>query len=206
MATTLSTLRAELEDRGFNYLTTARIDRYINRAYNELCEAADWPFLQASQSGTSPQTITDVRQVLTVRDTTNNNSLDYWDRRILQRSVQEDLTTDTGSPYAWYWDSDGVVRSYPENSGVTLEIIYLKTPSLLVNTDDEVIVPDRYAYIIVDGAARKAYQDSDNFEAAGAIQQEWNLQVEQMRMNLMYRNLDSPTLVERRRLHEEGIM
>jgi hypothetical protein len=71
---TLSDLDAELRDRGFDYLSESRRHYLINRAYFEMCEEQDWPFLEATTSSTAPITITDLRTIESVVDTTQEQS------------------------------------------------------------------------------------------------------------------------------------
>jgi hypothetical protein len=72
-----TTLQTEFFARGFDYLNDAgtgliRAKRWINDSYNEICQTADWPFLETSVTAANPQTIADARKILTVHDATNH--------------------------------------------------------------------------------------------------------------------------------------
>ena len=60
MAITLAELRTEVFSP-YSYLNdsgtqAARVDRWINQAYHELCDQAPWPFLEATSTGAAPLT------------------------------------------------------------------------------------------------------------------------------------------------------
>src|SRR3954462_2289412 len=95
--TTFSDLRTELSRRGFDYLDSTRLGNFTNDAYlRDICEVQDWPFLEASTSGTAPVTVSDLRTVEYVIDSTNGVKLSPIDRRNLT-DWTVDLTT-TGTP------------------------------------------------------------------------------------------------------------
>jgi hypothetical protein len=73
MAFTLSTMQTEFQARGFADMTAAadltRITRWLNDAMHDVDEMYDWPYLQTSTSGPTPLTITDLRKIERVIDT-----------------------------------------------------------------------------------------------------------------------------------------
>ena len=120
-------LRTELYARGFDYLSSTRANYFINRAYSELCEEEDWPFLEATTSGTAPVSITDLRTIETVIDTTATRRLQPLDRRhILEDDYQ--LST-TGSPSCYYLTSCNTLAVYPANTTDTISERYWKVPT-----------------------------------------------------------------------------
>lgn len=172
-------LTTELSDRGFSYLSSARLGQYINVAYHELCDLEDWPFLATDTSGASPLTISDIRNVLSVHDSAGNGNLVARDRRDLVESYR-DLTT-AGTPRFFYLDGS-VLRTYPV--GGTLAVRYIKVPADLTGTDTP-LVPARFHYVIVDIAARRAYVDADAFDKAQGVQAEVDRMVGIMRDSLL---------------------
>jgi hypothetical protein len=189
-AQTFGEMRAELVARGFAYLDTTRLNRFINEAYMELCELEAWPFVEKTSSSAAPITFTDMRQVLSVTDTINLTMLGPSDRRTL--AMTGDLTT-AGTPAWWYFEGD-VMKVYPVATN-TLSVRYLYVPALLSADADFPVVPDRFVYMILDGAAIKAYKDSDNFQNAASLRQEYDRGVAQMRETLLERNLDDPYVI-----------
>lgn len=193
---TFSELLDELYDRGFDYLNQdaagrVRAKRWVNQSYQQLCEEARWPFTEATTSGPAPLSITDLREVESVRGT-EGQRLQWLDRRTLIASYG-DLTT-TGSGRWWYIEAGNSVATYP--AGDTLTVRYHKVPSELVGDSDEVVVPTRFTDLIVDGAALKAYKDSDNFEAVGALKAELAEGVERMKRSLLYQHNGPEYIVE----------
>lgn len=186
MATFLE-LQTEMLARGFDYLNdsggpgTTRYKRWINDAYHELCEEADWPFLEADSSGASPLTIADMRSVMTVIDTVSGLELPFIDRRELA-DLYGVLTT-TGTPRYYYIDSGSIIRTYPV--GGTLSVRYLKFPTDLSADGNTPVVPARYHSLIVDGAVRRGLMDRDNPEEAQAVEQHRQIGVAEMRRVLL---------------------
>lgn len=174
-----ATLQTELSDRGFAYLSAARLGQYINVAYHELCDLEEWPFLETTASGAAPLTISDLRTVLSVYDSAGNINLTARERRALVDDYR-DLTT-TGSPRFFYVDGSAL-STYPV--GGTLAVRYIKVPVDLTGTDIP-LVPSRFHYVIVDIAARRAYIDSDAFDKAQGVQAEVDRMVAVMRDSLL---------------------
>jgi hypothetical protein len=191
---TLADLRAEFSARGFNYLDdtgTTRQDQYINQAYLELCEEEPWPFLETTASGAAPLAIADLGSIASVVNSASNTVLFRSDRRTLL-DAYNDLTT-SGTP-SWYYVTNGTtLNTYPV--GGTLAVRYWKVPVELQAVGDVPVIPQRYRNLIVDGAARRAYQDKDNFQAADAVEAERMRGVERMRQTLLEQDRFQPDTV-----------
>lgn len=100
---TLAEARAEVIARGFDYLTAARINNYLNRSLASLSAEASWPWLEGTLTGPAPVALTgavDVRAIQSCVDRNSQNVLVPIDRRTLTDSYP-DLTT-VGSPIYWY--------------------------------------------------------------------------------------------------------
>jgi hypothetical protein len=188
-----SGLRAEVQDRGFDYLATSRINRYINQVYHDICESERWPFLETDSTGsTAPLTISDLGSVDSVVDATNKNLLYWVDRRTLL-DTDRDLTT-TGTPTVWYQESQTVIKVYPANTTITLNVHYFQTPDDLSADSDEPLIPARWHDLIIDGVVIKAYKDTDDWDAAINAQQFLDLQMEKMRDTIL-RNWQNPDFI-----------
>jgi hypothetical protein len=171
-------LREELFARGTDYLEesaaeVARADRWLNQAYREICNLHVWPFLQTSATGvadTGVVSIPDLRRIRFVVDIGQGGA------RPLGRVSRDDLAdegadvTTTGTPEFYYVDAGNQVKSYP--LGGTLQVFYVKRVASLSGTE-EPIFDEEYHDLIVDRAMIKAYKDSDNFEAATALREEY---------------------------------
>lgn len=185
----LSQIRQEVQDRGFDFDAAARIDRWINRAYQRINDRHAWPFLETTTTGAAPLTISDIRNVLSVIDTTNELPLEWED----QRSIRERDPTlnNSGNPESWYLDGSQL-KVYPANTTNSLSVIYLKVPAELTADADTPIFAARYHYVLVDGAVSFAYKDTDNFEAWDAMKAEFEEGLQEMANILLVPNYDTP--------------
>ena len=174
---TYADLKTELSDRGFSYLSDARLGRYVNAARGELDRLALWPWREKSVTGVAPFTVADLGPVEAVMNTSNNTKLAKVDYQTLLEHYG-DLDT-TGSPSCWYsaWPAGSpVVATYP-TSGDTIGVQYWRVCPDLTGVESPLSPADAH-YLIVDLAVRRAYRDSDNHEAAEAIQSEIDRQVD----------------------------
>lgn len=181
---TRAELRTELLAQGFDFLSSSRANQIINDAYQELCNAEFWPFLETSASGAAPLTISDLRSVDSVIDTVQHKELEYSTKRDLRRRFV-DLTT-TGAPGFYYIDAGSIVRTYPV--GGTLTVDYVKVPAELDDDADEPVVPERYHRLILDIAVRIACLergDEEYLTRASSVSQSVENRLITMRENLM---------------------
>ena len=202
MAMNFGELQAEFAARGYDYLENARTERYINQAYKSICGRAPWPFLLTTTTGTAPLTISDLRAVLSVVDTTTNTKLYHLDRRNLIQTVSADLTT-TGTPAYWYQESRTVVSVYPANTTDTLSVHYLKVPATLTGSDAH-LIPDEFEDLIIDGAVIRALKDNDELDAAASLTQFYNESLREMMDALLSRAHDGPNYIIQTNNYEMG--
>jgi hypothetical protein len=185
----LSTLRQEVKDRGFNYVSDSRIDRWVNLAVNEILEQADWPFLVTTAIGTAPVTITDLRTVESVEDTTNGRKLVPRDRREL--SDQYIDLTEAGTPEYYFLSDHDTIDTYPR--GGVLRVRYWATQTDLAAGTDTPSIPARYHYAIVDYAVARGYADNDEPDRAQAARMEGDRVLAMMTASLLHGQHDRPT-------------
>lgn len=169
-------LTAAFYARGFNFMNDAgseetRAQRWVNEAYHELCEEADWPFLETIVTGTAPLALTRARNVSSVVNTTDQQTLIPTTQAWVNESYG---TIPTGGvPRYWYAVNSATdtitVKTAPAPSGKTLSVVFYQHPADLTGTDDPV-VPSRWHYLIVEGAVRRAYQDNDQVEEAAVAE------------------------------------
>ena len=184
-------LTAELAARGFDYLSTSRRLQYVNDAYLlDICESESWPFLHASEEGTAPLTIADLRSVEAVLNATQNQKLTPLDPREITESYDTDLTT-TGTPNFYYIDSQTTISVYPANTSDTLLVRYWKAPEALSGSESPVL-PSRFHSLIVDYAVARAYEDSDDYELAQNARENADGRLAKMRESLLGWNRDLP--------------
>lgn len=183
-----STLQTELFAFGFDDWNDAgtgltRAKRLLNESYKRICDAEPWVFLETTASGTAPLTVSDVRQVLAVTDNTQDRNLRYVAREHLER-LYPDLP-ETGVPYYWYFASETQIGVYPANTSDTIEVLYLKNPTDLSASGDTPVIPTRFHFLIVLGAAMDAhaYKDNAGAEALVALERRFDRLMLEMRMN-----------------------
>ncbi len=183
-------LVTELQARGFDYLTSARCGNLINDAYlRDICEAEDWPFLEATDSGAAPNTVADLRTIESVIDTTTNCKLLPMDRRNIT-DVDTDLTT-VGTPYLYYITSGTIVNTFPYSTD-TISVKYWKVPTALSGDTDEPVIPSRFRALIVDAAVVRAYEDDDEGDMADAARSRFDSRLAEMKDSLMRQQHDRP--------------
>jgi hypothetical protein len=184
-------MKQELYARGTDYLEedadgVARAERWLNQAYRKILNLQAWPFLQASAQGIGGDgfvTIPDLRKIMVVADSSQFAS------RPLQRSTYEELAaaygvelTRTGTPEYYYLFGTDTIYVFPVGGAIFVQ--YIKRVEPLTGTDTP-IFDEEYHNLIVDGAMIYAYRDGDNFEAAAALQAEWNLDLASMAEDYM---------------------
>jgi hypothetical protein len=188
----LESLVTELKARGLDYLSTSRCQQYLNDSYLvDICETENWPFLHATKEGTAPLTVSDLRSVESVINSTQDNKLAPLDPRELTSVYDTDLTT-TGSPGFYYVDAETVVSVYPANTSDTILVRYWKVPEALSGSASPVL-PARFHTLIVDYAVARAYEDSDDYELAQNARENADGRLAKMRESLLGWNRDLPS-------------
>lgn len=195
MGQTFGEMQTELYARGFDFLEddatgVTRAKRWLNEAYKELCDLADWPFTAATTTQAPPYTFTNLKNIETVYDTVTDLTL--------YGATRQNLTwwfgdlTQTGNAQYWYLDGE-VLRVYPVSTN-SLSIRYQSVPADLTLDANEPVVPDRFRYLIVDGAVIKGYKDTHNFEHLAALRNEYMAGVDAMFYSVLGRGAEQYVL------------
>lgn len=175
-----SQLKQELADRGFTMLSDTRRGQFINRAVQRLDSMYRWPYREASGVGVAPLSISNLGQVETVTNQTQNDYPLYESSFTDLTNWYGDLST-TGTPYYWYRayvSGNPVIATYPTNTD-SIGVQFWKISPTLTGTDNP-ISPERYHLLYVELAVQMAYRDRDNHAAAESLQLELNRQVFEM--------------------------
>lgn len=197
MAYDLSTLQTAFYARGFDFLNdggagVTRTTQYLNQAMQEIDSASLWPYLLTSTTGAAPLTISDLRRVQSVVDTTNGFSvLSPSDERSLVR-MYGDLTT-TGQPESFYFTSQTQISVYPANTTNTLSVHYWKVATDLSAAGDAPLMPDRFRPIIVELAVAKAFREKNMDQEAAIAMQEYGRLLEFMQLELVNPQAQGPS-------------
>lgn len=179
----------EFKARGFKHLGT-RTERYLNDAYMlDICEEEDWPFLEEAKEGAAPLTISDLRTVEYVINSTQDTKLDPMIRARITDEWNPDLTQ-TGTPWLYYVTKGTTINVFPVATD-TIQVRYFKVPEELSGTM-EPLAPKRWHSVIIDGAVARAYRNSDDWELSTAAKQTFEDELQAMRTSLLYPQHDAP--------------
>lgn len=176
--------------RGFDYKSNAEGLQYINDAYLvDICDAEDWPFLEAVAEGPSPVEILSLGHVEEVLNPSQRMKLEPLRRSRITETLDTDLAT-AGTPNLYYISEGNTVNVYP-HSAETLVVRYVMSPEA-ISEEDVPIIPARFHSLIVDAAVARAYEDSDDYELAENAETKFQRRLEKMREALLYPQHDGP--------------
>lgn len=170
----LSDLLEEVYARGFRQQShtaagIVRVTRWVNQAVEEINDYMPWPWLEATETGTAPLAVSDLKLVLSVTDTTNPNPL--WPTSYEEVLEADPTLAATGTPESYYFDGQSTLRVYPANTSDTISVRYVKTTAELAAAGDEPTIPEKYHDLIVDLAVLRAHKDKDNYDAVNVLRQ-----------------------------------
>jgi hypothetical protein len=188
----LGTMRTEVMARGYDYLSSTRVNQFLNWSYKEICRYMPWPFLETSATGASPLTITDLGSVLSVVGSLSDVPLQAVDRR--QVLISDDDLNDTGTPEI-FWLEGNVLNVWPGSSTDTVTVQYIKSPADLAADSDTPVIPADYHELIVDGAVLRAQKDNDNYDSYQVSRQVWQSELDLMVQAIMGRDLSGPSWI-----------
>jgi len=171
---TLEELMKEVFAQGFDDFEgdaekEARVKRWINQAYQELCLYKDWPFLELEWEGSLPEEFPNLGKVLDVVSVNNRYNLRPADRRELVR-FDPTLKGATNIAERWYRTGNEQINVYPLAPSETFTVRYTIVPNELTEASSEPLIPARFQYLIAKGAERQAYMSRDAYAAAELVQ------------------------------------
>lgn len=177
---TFAELKAELVARGAENDAT-RNGRFINRAYHEIVNRYEWPFLIATNTGAAGAGVAPLgtfRKILLVADVSGFTG--NGPGRKLQKITFEELTEDpllmvenvdrTGTPVFWYVDfQNSQIKTYPVGGTILARMVTRASDMTAVG--DTPIFSDEYSLLIIDRAMVEVYKDNAEYESAAATMQ-----------------------------------
>jgi hypothetical protein len=155
--------REAVKDRGFDYLSSSRLDLMLNTAKDEFEDWWQWPWLEVQSTGPTPLLVPDLKLVLMVKNPSTHDELLGLDLRQANLGVT-DLRA-AGTPEYWWIEGDQTMHVYP-GDGAVIDLNYVADSPPLVDATDTPLIPARYHNLWIDLAVCEAYKDSDNFPAA----------------------------------------
>lgn len=165
---TLADAIAELQARGYNRFSSARLTVWLNDAKNRFEDYQyDWPWLKTTLTGAAPLTVSDLRRVLSVVDTAQRVPLDQVDMDAIREFGGTDLTL-AGAAQGWYLSSETVVSTYPVTA--SLSVRYTKFSPELTGSDPP-LIPLRYRSTWVDLAEAQVLRyGAKDVQSAAALE------------------------------------
>lgn len=185
----LSSARTQLEKLGAGRLSgdTTTEDYYLNQAKNWIEDKDDWPWLETTTTGNSPLTISDLRKVIYVADTTNDRLLKEAD--LIDIARRDPGVNDVGDPTRFYLDGLTSIKVWPVRT-VALSVRYLKySPEL--TTSDTPLIPERYHMLWCNVAYYLYLQAREPQYVTGDMVARLNDEIETMKRNFSNRDVNS---------------
>lgn len=185
----LSAARTQLERMGAGRLAgdTTTEDYYLNQAKNWIEDKDDWVWLETTTTGSSPLTVSDLRKVIYVADTTNDRLLKEAD--LIDIARRDPGINDVGQPSHFYLDGLTSLKVWPSQT-VTLSVRYLKYSPELTAADSP-LIPTRYHNLWVDVAYYLYLQAREPQYVTGDMVTRINEEIDQMKRNFSNRDVNS---------------
>ena len=170
----LSGMRDALRRFGFDPSDPLTV--WLNAAMHEFVDAAPWPFLEQVQTITAPTSGTEVsaisdgveriNSVYLADPMSNDHKLSFWRWHKFLREISN--PDSTGKPEIWSVWGSRELHVYPvANGAYDLKVYYIGNVSDMSADDDEPgggLIPERWHYTIVQGAAAIALQAENEEE------------------------------------------
>lgn len=162
---TLVQARAELNARGFDEISDARLTAILNIAKNQFEDSYPFPWLEATTAGPAPLTIATLKHVLYVVDTTNQVELTGVPAPQIIAELDPIIGT-AGAPSVWWLNGTNVLTTWPLSTTAQLSVRSINESPELSADGDTPLIPVRYHPTWIDLAAIRAYLDGDNVNEA----------------------------------------
>ena len=196
---TLAEIRAEVESRGYDYVSDSRLNLWIKQGYRWVCALEPWPFLETTVTGAAPLNISDLSQVLHVSyDDEVLRGADYRDIRDMDPNLD-----DTGDPVMWYLEGD-TIKTWPDSTE-TLTVRYVRKPPELSSDSSTPLLPDAHHPLLVDYAVMAGLKDNDEYDQAQGLRAVIDAQVQDLRDQILVRNYQNPQQIVQTRHPDDYI-
>jgi hypothetical protein len=190
---TFEQLVQEVNERGYQYLAASRVELFVQRAYQKLEAKYPWPWREATKEGVAPLEIKDLRDVLSVANTTQERPI-YGQTRQWLAERYSDLE-ESGSP-TWWWLDNLTLRVFPTSTSENISVRYAKKPEALT-AKAEPTMPSEWHGLIVDLAVVECLKDNDQLEEARELKESAAVDLQEMIASELQRDLQSPRLMVR---------
>lgn len=186
-------LNNEVIARGYDYLAKNRIETFVQRAYQKLEAKYVWPWREATKEGVAPFEIKDLRDVLSVVDTSTERPLYGQTRQWLVERFPN--LEETGEPL-WWWLDNLTLRTFPVSTSENIQVRYAKKPEVLT-AKLEPAMPSEWHELIVDLAVVPCLKDNDEYQEARELKESIQSDFGEMVAAELQRDLQRPQLMVR---------
>jgi hypothetical protein len=187
-----------LMDRGFDYLRPDQTALMLNTGKDAFEDYYEWPWLWTPFNGATPLTLIDFKLMVTAAS--GGNELFGLDlRQVAQDGT--DLTL-KGTPRYWWMNGANELHAWP-GDGATISGVMVADTPMLVNPDDEPLIPARYHGLWIDLGVCEAYKDSDNFPAAQALRADIAVRMQDVVSRYETRNRQHSPFITMRAINED---
>lgn len=183
----------EVNDRGYQYLSANRIETFVQRAYQKLEAKYVWPWREATKEGVAPFEIKDLRDVLSVVDTSTERPLYGQTRQWLVERFPD--LEETGEPL-WWWLDNLTLRTFPVSTSENIQVRYAQKPAELT-AKAEPAMPSEWHGLIVDLAVVDCLKDNDELDQSRELKEAAQADFGEMVAAELQRDLQSPRLTVR---------
>lgn len=190
---TFEELTNEVIARGYHYLAEGRVETFIQRAYQKLEAKYVWPWREATKEGVAPFEIKDLRNVLSVENTTSQFPLYGQTRQWLAERYPN--LEETGEPL-WWWLDNLTLRAFPTSATANISVRYAKKPAELT-AKLEPAMPSEWHELIVDLAVVPCLKDNDEYQEARELEESIALDLQEMVGAELQRDLQRPQSIVR---------
>lgn len=189
---TYAQLVQEVVDRGFDYLTASRIEAWVHRHHQRLEAKYVWPWRETSKEGTAPLEIKDLRDVLSVTDSTQERPIFGQARQWLAERFPN--LEEEGNPI-WWWLDNLKLQTFPTSKD-TIVVRYASKPAELT-AEAEPDMPEEWQGLIVDSAVVECLKDNGEANEARELKEAIQAELGEMIGSELQRDLQRPQLMVR---------
>jgi len=184
---TFTEIVQEVVARGYDYVAPDRIERWVQQHHQAIEGKYVWPWGEETKEGKAPLEIKDLRDILSVTDSTQERPLWGTQRQWLLENYPK--LEEQGNPVWWFLDNI-TLRLFPLSSSD------VKKPAELT-AEAEPAMPAEWHGLIVDFAVVDCLKDNDEYQEARELKEAVRADLQEMVSAELQRDLQAPPLIVR---------
>lgn len=201
----VSDMITELQDHGFEDVSTTRVVAHINDAYHDVCSRIDWTWLRSIQSANSVASTATLtlgtawKKIHKVVCSTTDQNIPYIEYSDLIDLIPDpqDTSTALGEP-KYFYIFDDVVYLYPIPDSVRTYKVWTTLSSvdlLSTSVTADIAIPAQHQRVLILGALKNLYPLNDDINAASYFEQQFEKRVAWMIQDAFDRQGDSEKFI-----------